>query len=222
MSVVKTKCKVFVKLGHLAEAKGVYVCVSGGYCWKSIVGSRQQFLKHLSTNSVFLSCLLDPTNSAPKSSSGKYLPMVGFRWQRQSVFWRISGGGEQMLWSRVGHELDLEQDGAGTGGTGSSCWAVNTTPSSLATGTVPSCSSPHSCADVDTLKATVTRDVLLTVLAMRSSAERAPALHPSLFLLSYAGTWDPSWKYSGLVWMEEGASDVLKKMTSASSDWRSL
>lgn len=131
MSVVKTKRKVFVKLGHLTEAKGVYVCVSGGYCWKSIVGSRQQFLKHLSTNSVFLSCLLDPINSAPKSSSGKYLPMVGFRWQRQSVFWRISGSGEQMLWSRVGHELDLEQDGARTGGIGRSCWAVNTTPSSL-------------------------------------------------------------------------------------------
>lgn len=145
--------------------------------------------------------------------------MVDFRIRWQSVFWRISGSGEQVLWSRLwtwtrpwtGWHWDWQ---AWEKPLGCGCDSIQ----SAARETVPSCLSPHSCADVDTLKATVTRDNFLTVLVMRSSTKSAPALSPSLFLLCYASTWDPSCKYSGLVWMEEGASDLLKTQTSASTN----
>lgn len=76
------------------------------------------FKKCLSTNSVFLNCLLVPTNSAPNNSvENIYLWLVSDG-REQSVFWRISGSGEQMLSSRVGHELDLEQEVLGLAGRG--------------------------------------------------------------------------------------------------------
>lgn len=114
MSGIKSKRNGFMKLGQLTQAKGAYGNVSGGYCWKCVLRSRQLFLWCL-TDAAFLDCLFDSINAAPESFSGKYLPTVGFRKQLQMVicFWRVSESGEQVLWSRLGHELDLGQDGTG-------------------------------------------------------------------------------------------------------------
>lgn len=66
--------------------------------------------------------------------------------------------------------------------------AVDVTPSSLQDGNGAWLFVFPSCADVYTLKATVTRGNLLTGLVMGSSTDCAPALSPSPFLLWYAST----------------------------------
>jgi len=83
--------------------------------WDQDINFYNAILLILPAYIVFCILLTLPQNFSMENT---YLWLVSegnYRWQ--SVFWRISGSGEQALWSRLGHVLDLGQDGTGTGGT---------------------------------------------------------------------------------------------------------